>query len=184
MLASPRWADFLCGKGSFQRKVYAMKLNDLFEYNSCTGDLKWKISPSANVKAGDVAGCKNGRGYVRVSLKGKLYVAHRIIWELINGEIPEGMEIDHINSVPDDNRIENLRLVTHVENCRNQKQQCNNNSGITGVSWHKASGKWLAFIHKKEKKIYLGCFDCIEDAAAERRRAEKRLGFHDMHGRK
>lgn len=94
------------------------------------------------------------------------------------------MEIDHINSIRNDNRIENLRLVTRVENCRNQKQQCNNKSGVTGVSWHKASGKWLAFIHKKEKKIYLGCFERLEDAAVERRLAEKRLGFHDLHGRK
>ena len=53
-----------------------------------------------------------------LSLKGKRkYIgAHRFIWECVNGDIPDGFEIDHINSVRDDNRIENLRCVTMAEN--------------------------------------------------------------------
>ena len=55
-----------------------------------------------------------------LSLKGKRkYIgAHRFIWECVNGDIPEKYEIDHINSVRDDNRIENLRCVTMAENRR------------------------------------------------------------------
>lgn len=44
---------------------------------------------------------------------------HRIIWEAFKGKIPEGYEIDHINTVRNDNRLENLRLVTHKGNCNN-----------------------------------------------------------------
>lgn len=56
---------------------------------------------------------KNGKKY---SLK-----AHRIFYECVYGEIPEGMEIDHINTDSTDNRLENLRVVTHKENCNNQQ---------------------------------------------------------------
>jgi hypothetical protein len=42
---------------------------------------------------------------------------HRRVWTEANGPIPNGMEIHHINSNKSDNRIENLALVTHKENC-------------------------------------------------------------------
>ena len=53
-----------------------------------------------------------------LTLKGirKSICAHRFIWECVNGDIPDGYEIDHINSVRDDNRIENIRCVTSAEN--------------------------------------------------------------------
>ena len=60
--------------------------------------------------------CKDKNGYVIVA---HTRLVHRIVWETFNGEIPEGMEIDHINTIRDDNRLENLRLVTHKENCNN-----------------------------------------------------------------
>lgn len=53
---------------------------------------------------------------------GKSDRVHRIVWETFNGTIPEGYEIDHINSVRDDNRLENLQLLTPLENVR--KAQC------------------------------------------------------------
>ncbi len=55
-------------------------------------------------------------GYVRFKLNGKLKFAHRVIWEMFNGKIPEGKVIDHINGIKDDNRIENLRLTTQRQN--------------------------------------------------------------------
>lgn len=44
---------------------------------------------------------------------------HRIIWETFYGEIPEGYQIDHINTIRTDNRLDNLRVVTQAENNRN-----------------------------------------------------------------
>lgn len=44
---------------------------------------------------------------------------HKIIYITFNGEIPQGYEIDHINGDKTDNRLENLRCVTHKENCSN-----------------------------------------------------------------
>ena len=55
-------------------------------------------------------------GYVRFNLNSKMTFAHRVIWEMFNGAIPDNMYIDHINVIKDDNRIENLRLVTQGQN--------------------------------------------------------------------
>lgn len=53
----------------------------------------------------------DNRGYKRVSIRGRKYLVHRLVYEAFVGPIPKGMEIDHINTNPTDNRIENLRLV-------------------------------------------------------------------------
>ena len=44
---------------------------------------------------------------------------HRIVWETFNGEIPKGFQIDHINTIRNDNRLINLRCVTTSENLNN-----------------------------------------------------------------
>lgn len=59
-------------------------------------------------------------GYKIVNV-GKMKLAHRVVWEAFNGEIPQGMEIDHINTDRGDNRLENLRMVSHKENCNNPR---------------------------------------------------------------
>lgn len=62
---------------------------------------------------------KSKNGYCRIKYNGKNFQTHRVIFETFVGEIPEGYEIDHINTIRDDNRLENLRCVTHAENNRN-----------------------------------------------------------------
>lgn len=44
---------------------------------------------------------------------------HRLVWETFCGEIPEGMQIDHIDGNPANNKLDNLRLVTPKENSNN-----------------------------------------------------------------
>lgn len=60
----------------------------------------------------------DGRGYVQISSMGHVGMAHRMIWESVNGPIPDGMQINHINGIKSDNRIANLELVTPSENAR------------------------------------------------------------------
>jgi hypothetical protein len=66
----------------------------------------------------------NGQGYgvVNVGFRGTTIkmTMHRLVWIAANGEIPAGVEIDHLNRDVSDNRIDNLRLVTHSENLRNR----------------------------------------------------------------
>lgn len=159
-----------------------MNFNDLFYHEG--KDLIWKVGTSRRVKVGDVAGWKDELGYVYVGVNGKLIPAHRIIWEMHYGKIPEGMEIDHINHITDDNRIENLRLVTRKDNCKNVSMSKSNKSGVVGVSWCKRTCKWFASIRVDRKEKFLGRYDKIEDAAAARKAAELKYNFHKNHGSK
>ena len=53
-------------------------------------------------KNGDrrVAGSLDDRGYRTLSVNGKNRSAHRVIWEHVNGDIPKGLEVDHIDGDP------------------------------------------------------------------------------------
>lgn len=158
-----------------------MNFHKYLTYNPETGLLRFKVD-RVYKKAGDITGCDNGHGYIQVYLNGRYYKGHRIAWEMTYGEIPEGYEIDHINHIRSDNRLCNLRLVSKSENQRNLSKYKNNTSGVTGVSWDKSKNKWVAQIHVNRKHINLGRFDNPLDAAAARKRAEIKYGFHDSHG--
>lgn len=62
-------------------------------------------------------------GYVRHTLsinkKAKSVNTASIIWQSFHGNLPKGFEIDHINGDRSDNRLNNLRIVTHKENMNN-----------------------------------------------------------------
>lgn len=119
-------------------------------------------------------------GYRRGSILGRLFLAHRVVWALANGRWPEE-GVDHVNHDGQDNRPENLRAVSHRENMCNQSPHKNNTSGVTGVSPYR--GKWQAHIVVNRKKISLGTFAVLKDAAEARARAEAAHGFHPNHGR-
>lgn len=67
----------------------------------------------------EIIGYKNPSGYIVIQFMHNSFMANRLVWMAFNGEIEKGMEIDHINGDRQDNRLENLRKVTHKENCNN-----------------------------------------------------------------
>lgn len=95
-----------------------MDYNELFEYRE--GSLYNKVRRGARAIIGQKVGTKHHTGYIAIIHKGKFKLGHRVIWEMLKGDIPDGLEIDHINRIRDDNRIENLRLVTRLENMHNK----------------------------------------------------------------
>jgi hypothetical protein len=101
------------------------------------------------------------KGYKSLKYNNKDYLVHRLAWFLYYGEWPKG-EIDHINGNKSDNRICNLRDVTHKENCQNLLNH--RNGKLVGASYHKSSGKWQASITKNNKLIYLGLFNSEQEA--------------------
>jgi len=50
--------------------------------------------------------------------KGVLHYVHRLVWETFRGEIPEDLHIDHIDGDPSNNNINNLQLITPIENTK------------------------------------------------------------------
>ncbi len=119
-------------------------------------------------RAGREAGSLNPYGYKDVRLDGKVYKVHRVIYSMFKGVIADGLVIDHINQIKDDNRIENLRAVSHSENMKNRSMLPNNTSGITGVFWYKRQQKYGAFIGVNGKQTYLGQFADINEARKAR----------------
>lgn len=75
---------------------------------------------------------------------------------------------------PYDNRKENLRIVTHMQNMKNIKLSVSNTSGYKGVHWCKLEKKWKAFIAVNKRTIHLGTFANKEDAINARKEAEKK----------
>lgn len=80
----------------------------------------------------------------------------------------DGMEIDHINLNPMDNRKENLRICTHQQNQCNQPLQKNNTSGITGVNFYTPRNKYRSRIKICQHDIHLGYYETFEEAVQAR----------------
>ena len=150
-----------------------------FIYYPEHGELYWRKN-KGTARCGHRAGATTERGRKQIMIDGERYYSHRICWLIFYGEHPEG-EIDHINGDPTDNRINNLRVVSRVENLRNMKQYETNTSGVTGVS--KQGSRWKAYIHVEGKQKYLGLFEYFDDAVNARGAAEMHYGFHPNHGR-
>lgn len=123
-------------------------------------------------------------GYLREQRCGRQQLLHRWVWEEAHGPIPDGMQVDHINGDTYDNRLENLRLVTNIDNAKNKKRQSNNKSGVTGVYYRKSSGKWRAGVGVDSGIKWLGTFDDWFEAVCARMSANNRYGFHENHGRR
>jgi hypothetical protein len=145
-------------------EVVIVRAKALFSYDQDTGILSWKVPTSRRVKVGDAAGRVNNSGHIGVGLDGKRYQAHRLIWSMFNGPIPEGLDIDHRDEVKTNNRLSNLRLATRGQNMMNVSQHKSNTSGIKGVAFHKGSGKWEAYVSVGRKKTYLGLHNSAERA--------------------
>lgn len=108
-------------------------MHNLFEYEPTTGLVRWLVNKGP-VKAGTLCGTPHSKGYLTVSVGGKQLMLHRVIWELVNGHIPDGYQVDHINGNKRDNRIANLRLAMTGQNLANRPVTNRNRLGIKGVS--------------------------------------------------
>ena len=139
-----------------QNKISKEEVNKLFFYEN---GVLFNKTDRANrkIKAGEPAGCLNNKGYYHTSVKGKRFKNHRLIWIMFNGNIDTNMQIDHINGIRDDNRIENLRVVTNKENSRNR-------NFAKGCSYDKDKSKWRAVIRIDGKSKHLGYFDTESEA--------------------
>lgn len=164
------------------------RVRERLDYNPDTGAFVWKHAPdfpkSWNTRySGRPAYCKpNKRGYAEGSIDGQMLVGHRVAWAHYYGEWPK-QEIDHINGDRMDNRIANLRDVSHKENQRNMCIHKSNTSGVMGVNYHKRDKRWRAFIEVLGKSIHLGNFLEKDDAIKARKKAEVEYGFMPEHGK-
>ena len=125
-------------------------------------------------------GGKHNKGYHHGTIKNKKYLEHRLVWLYHHGEWPKD-QLDHINGIRDDNRIENLRECNNSENQCNRKSARDSSSRYKGVSWYPNYGKWLANFAVGGKKKFIGYYDCEIEAAKAYDKKVKEL--HGEYGR-
>lgn len=172
-------------------------LDECFDYNPLTGLLMWKERPLSHfkskssksafnkIRAGTVAGNKaigpSGKWYIKVMVSKTNYVAHRICAKMAGFDFSESDEIDHMDGNGLNNKKDNFRVVSNIENGKNRRLYSANSSGASGVHM-KSNGKWQARINHKGKRISLGSFHKKEDAIEARKVAEIKYGYHKNHG--
>jgi hypothetical protein len=93
------------------------------------GQLYWKVRRGV-VAQGTAISCVHNTGYIVFGYKRKQLLAHRVVWLLETGEWPTG-QLDHINGDKADNRIENLRIATFMQNAANRKVKRGMPKGVT-----------------------------------------------------
>lgn len=160
----------------------------MFDYRTSDGVLIWKnVQTGRSWKRHMVTGNEamttvERKGYLSGVIQGVRIKTHRAVWAWHHGSWPD-KQIDHINGVTSDNRIENLRQSENTENCRNQSRPKNNESGWIGVSLNKRTGRWVAKYKKDYVDFHVGCFNCPTAAGIAVMKARLLAGFSDLHGR-
>lgn len=149
-------------------------------YDSNTGEFYWivnKIHRDLNKPIG--ANCKSR--YKCLTYNQTKYFLHKLAWYYIYHEYPN-QQVDHIDQDTYNNRINNLRLATALENSKNKPKRRDNISGITGVSYDKQTGRWVVRIKNGNRYENRGRFNTIDEAKQERDRALRELGYFEGHG--
>lgn len=133
----------------------AERLRDRLNYDPATGVFTWR-KPLRRRNVGDAAGGPTEKGYVRIGIDGRMYMAHRLAWLHVHGSWPSG-QLDHRNTIRSDNSIGNLRLATSAQNSAN-RSETHNSTGFKGVK--RKRGKFEATF----RKTYIGTFGTAEEA--------------------
>lgn len=169
------------------------RLNELFEvveispdkYGKCSGLVR-KVSRGGQ-RVGSVAGCltPNPNNPDRVDWQVKVdnikYTVSRIIYYMAHGEIFDNLQIDHKDKNWLNNNTWNLRLDTDGSIQRvNTLKRKDNISGVVGVSWKQANGKWMASVRLEGRTKYLGLYTCKLEAARKVRDTWIQLGWDKL----
>ena len=155
-MTSPNQSDF---------EPAVRKFLELFEYRD--GHLYRKHGQFAGK-----AGTLHHTGYVQVKVGKKNYRAHRIIFAMHHGYLPD--YIDHIDGNSLNNQIENLREATNQQNQYNVGLVIRNKSGAKNVIWNR--NRWKVYMRINKKMTYVGAFEDFE--LAELVAVEARNKFH------
>lgn len=161
------------------------RVQSLFSYAPEYGNLIWKerqitdfvdsrVGNSWNSRyVGTIAGGDTGESVFIDSIK---YPLKRLIWLYHKGFYPK-QYIKHLNHITTDTRIENLVEANRYELGKVKRRNKANTSGFIGVYYSFRSDKWKAKININGKKVHLGSFSSIFDAAAARKQVEIKHGF-------
>lgn len=154
------------------------RLMELFNYDPAVGVFirRKSVGRRGCHTKGKKTGCLS-HGYLVTMVDGVLYRNPRLAWLYHYGYFPEG-NIDHINRVRTDDRINNLREVNQICNMRNVGNKENNTSGVKGVVWNKSRGLWVSQAMVNRVNFNLGGYKSFDDAVCARLAFEQCVGWN------
>lgn len=162
----------------------ADQIRSLLDFNVETGDLRWTAAASLGRLTGRLAGSVGNCGYRQIKVGGRMYLAHRLAWLIVNGNWPHG-QIDHVDGNRLNNALINLRDVSSAQNKQNiavigRKSQ----SGLVGAVFrpggNRRRDRWEARIKVSGKSQYLGQYATPEEAHAAYVAAKARVHPYHM----
>ena len=128
------------------------------------GFLYWNIDVNWDIKSGSKAGFIKKNGYYVIKYQYKGYLAHRLIYLMHHGVLPEFL--DHIDQDPGNNDISNIREATTSQNQKNKVKRGGCSSHHNGITWHSRDKYWLARGPSIDgKRKFIGRFDSEIEAA-------------------
>lgn len=140
-----------------------MNFKEYLKYDTSSPScLRWVVTLCNRAPAGSPVGSIGKKGYYKTSIDKRFYLIHRIVWEMHNGEIPEGLMVDHKDRNKTNNCIDNLRLASNSQNQKNRYTKC--------YTYNKASGKWRVFLSIDKVQVYFGSFEDESTAKSESER--------------
>lgn len=146
------------------------------DYDPATGVFRWKAptSPRWRGTIGQVAGGKDGNGYILIKFAGKQYKAHHLAWIFVHGEMHLMPQTDHRDGDRCNNAIANLRPCSHAENQANQRSRPA--AGLPkGVRQSKRGKPFTVRIRFQRRLLHVGTCDTVEEAARAYLTAAKQL---------
>lgn len=143
-------------------------LHEWLDYDASTGIFRWRkeVRPERPL-LGKIAGTQRRNGYIMIKVRDfPLLMAHRLAWIYVHGMTIGGAEVDHIDGIPSNNAIDNLRLATSSQQKQNRRVQSNNRSGLKGAYFHacRTGKKWRSQIKVGNDLIFLGYFATAHEA--------------------
>jgi hypothetical protein len=106
-------------KAGRSNEAIVSRIREVLDYDTKSGVMTWRISEHSRSK-GKRAGCLDKTdGYRYIRIDGQLYGEHRVAYMHAFGVIAPGLQVDHINRDPSDNRLANLRAVPPSVNACN-----------------------------------------------------------------
>ena len=159
-------------------------LKMILHYDEETGNFHRKLRQKGIQTVGEIAGTLTSYGYIRISLFSKQYMAHRLAYLYMEGELPNKyIQVDHIDRNRANNKWSNLRKATNMDNSYNTVMRKSNTSGVKGVSQHKTTKMFEAYLSANGSKVYLGSYLTLEEATKAVRIAREELhGEFANHG--
>lgn len=142
------------------------RIKEYLDYDQETGIIKWKKPPPRKgFLLNQPAGAIRPDGYITIKFEGTSYLAHRLAWFIKTGEWPTKI-IDHFDRNRSNNKWQNLRLASNIQNCKNR-----NNANVVGVCRY-ARGGWQVYFRAQ----WVGRFDLFCAAVKARRKIEAAHG--------